>query len=147
VAGRNTRSGAALLANDMHLGLGIPNTWYRVRLRVQGSGDATRPGGVTLPGVPIMVVGSNGRIAWGFHEQLWRLERPGACRALGRRQQLSQCIRLETDRTQHRDRGLEFWLLACTVTIESTEWGPILPDAAELGPETRGNVCTRVDGA
>jgi penicillin amidase len=68
VAGARTRSGAALLANDMHLGLSIPNTWYRARLQVDGSaGDpAIDVTGVTLPGVPVVVVGSNGRVAWGF---------------------------------------------------------------------------------
>ncbi len=65
VAGSRTRSGAGLVANDMHLGLGVPNTWYRVRLRVRGPG-ARDLAGVTLPGAPIMVVGSNGHVAWGF---------------------------------------------------------------------------------
>ena len=74
VAGRNTKSGAALLANDMHLGLGIPNTWYRVRLRVQGHGGARDLMGLTLPGMPILVVGSNRPHRVGIHEQLWRLE-------------------------------------------------------------------------
>lgn len=65
VAGSRTRSGAGLVANDMHLGLGVPNTWYRARLRVRDGAprDLT---GVTLPGAPLMVVGSNGHVAWGF---------------------------------------------------------------------------------
>jgi penicillin amidase len=62
VAGRRTGDGRALLANDMHLGLRVPNIWFRVRLVYPGV-DAT---GVSLPGVPGLVVGSNGRIAWGF---------------------------------------------------------------------------------
>ena len=68
VAGTHTRSGAALLANDMHLGLAVPNTWYRVRLLVASESPADRRDlmGLTLPGAPIMVVGSNGHIAWGF---------------------------------------------------------------------------------
>ena len=65
VAGSRTRSGAGLIANDMHLGLGVPNTWYRARLRVGGS-ESRDLTGVTLPGAPILVVGSNGRVAWGF---------------------------------------------------------------------------------
>ena len=68
VAGSHTRSGAALLADDMHLGLSIPNTWYRVRLQVEASANeaAIDVTGATLPGVPLVVVGSNGRVAWGF---------------------------------------------------------------------------------
>ncbi len=69
VAGLHTASGAALLANDMHLGLRVPSTWYRARLRVEPVGGE-EPGlditGVTLAGAPIIVAGSNGSIAWGF---------------------------------------------------------------------------------
>ncbi len=65
VAGSKTRHGGALLANDMHLGHSMPNIWYRV-LMVVGSDPARRLVGVTLPGTPSLVVGSNGDIAWGF---------------------------------------------------------------------------------
>ena len=69
VAGNLTHSGAAILANDMHLGLRVPDIWFRVRLRYP---DSTAPNGqrdavgVSLPGTPALVVGSNGQIAWGF---------------------------------------------------------------------------------
>lgn len=68
VAGTHTASGAALLADDMHLGLAVPNVWYRARLQVAKAGDeaAVDVTGVTLPGVPLIVVGSNGHVAWGF---------------------------------------------------------------------------------
>jgi penicillin amidase len=67
VAGRLTRHGGALLADDMHLGLALPNTWYRAEIRVAGAaGDTTRLVGVTLPGAPGLIVGSNGHVAWGF---------------------------------------------------------------------------------
>ena len=65
VAGRHTSTGAALVANDMHLNLRVPSVWYRARLIVAGE----RPlelNGVTLPGAPLLVAGSNGHIAWGF---------------------------------------------------------------------------------
>jgi penicillin amidase len=62
VAGKLTRSGSALLANDMHLGLAMPGTWYRMSLQWPGH----RITGVTLPGTPLVVVGSTGRVAWGF---------------------------------------------------------------------------------
>ncbi len=64
LAGGRTASGRALVANDMHLGLRVPNTWYRARLLATHDGvDVT---GVTLPGLPAVVAGSNGRVAWGF---------------------------------------------------------------------------------
>jgi len=61
--------GPALIANDMHLGLRAPNLWFRARVVYpdanQGDGyvDVT---GVSLPGTPVVIVGSNGQIAWGF---------------------------------------------------------------------------------
>lgn len=69
VAGLLTGSGAAMLANDMHLALRVPNIWFRTRLRYP---DPAAPNsqrdvnGVSLPGMPAVVVGSNGQIAWGF---------------------------------------------------------------------------------
>jgi penicillin amidase len=69
VAGSLTDNGAAILANDMHLSLRVPNIWFRVRLRYPdpaapaGQRDAS---GVSLPGTPALVVGSNGQVAWGF---------------------------------------------------------------------------------
>ena len=68
LAGNRTASGSALLANDMHLNLRVPNTWYRASLvfpTADGQGE-TRITGVTLPGAPLVIAGSNGHVAWGF---------------------------------------------------------------------------------
>jgi penicillin G amidase len=62
VSGAHTASGKPLLSNDMHLPHRIPNTWYEVHL-TSGSFDVA---GVSLPGVPFVIVGHNQRIAWGF---------------------------------------------------------------------------------
>ncbi len=64
LAGRLSASGAALVANDMHLSLDVPAIWYRARLRV--TGEERELNGVTLAGTPVLVAGSNGRVAWGF---------------------------------------------------------------------------------
>jgi penicillin amidase len=67
VAGRLTVHGGALLANDMHLALRLPNIWYRATLIFPDeSGRERRISGVTLPGAPVIVSGSNGHIAWGY---------------------------------------------------------------------------------
>lgn len=67
VAGSHSASGAAMLANDMHLGLRLPNTWYRARLIVDAEGEDARDlVGVTLPGLPMLIAGSNGAVAWGY---------------------------------------------------------------------------------
>jgi penicillin amidase len=67
VAGRHTHHGRALLANDMHLGLSVPNIWYRAVFEFPNqAGGVRRVVGVTLPGAPAIVAGSNGDVAWGF---------------------------------------------------------------------------------
>jgi penicillin amidase len=68
VAGSRTSTGAAIVSDDMHLGISLPNTWYRVMLRFpDGAGGTRRMVGLTLPGAPpVIVVGSNGHVAWGF---------------------------------------------------------------------------------
>ena len=69
VAGRLTGNGGAIVANDMHLPIRVPNTWYRAALEwpdPHTAGEMHRVIGVTLPGVPAMVVGSNTHLAWGF---------------------------------------------------------------------------------
>ena len=65
VDGRRSTHGGAIVADDMHLGLRMPNIWYRVRQRVTGD-NGYEVTGVSLPGAPIVVAGSNGKIAWGF---------------------------------------------------------------------------------
>jgi penicillin G amidase len=62
VSGAHTVTGKPLLSNDMHLGHQMPNLWYEAHLRA-GTFDVA---GVTLPGMPYVIVGHNQRIAWGF---------------------------------------------------------------------------------
>ena len=68
VAGSRTAQGGAMLANDMHLGLAVPSIWYRAQLELTDANSAKplRAAGLTLPGLPALVVGSNGAVAWGF---------------------------------------------------------------------------------
>jgi penicillin amidase len=68
LAGSRSANGAAIVSDDMHLGIQLPNTWYRLALRFPGAdGVERRVVGVSLPGAPpLVVVGSNGRVAWGF---------------------------------------------------------------------------------
>jgi penicillin amidase len=62
ISGAHTVSGKPLLSNDMHLGHQMPNLWYEAHLHC-GDFDVA---GVTLPGLPYVIVGHNQRIAWGF---------------------------------------------------------------------------------
>ena len=67
VAGSRSDTGAAIVSDDMHLGIMLPNTWYRAALQFpDGKGGQRHVVGVTLPGTPVVVVGSNGHVAWGY---------------------------------------------------------------------------------
>lgn len=67
VSGALTASGKPILCNDPHLALNVPPTWYEAHLVVR-SGEEVKLNvrGVVFPGVPIIVIGRNDRIAWGF---------------------------------------------------------------------------------
>ncbi len=62
VDGRHTATGAPLLAGDPHLAFGFPGIWYLARIETPDGVLA----GATAPGVPFLVLGHNGHIAWSF---------------------------------------------------------------------------------
>jgi penicillin amidase len=62
VAGALSETGKPLLANDPHLSLSAPGLWYLAHLSAPGLNVI----GATLPGLPMVVLGRNDRIAWGF---------------------------------------------------------------------------------
>jgi penicillin G amidase len=62
VSGDYTQSGKPLLANDTHLELSIPPIWYELHVTAPGLNAK----GFTLPGAPLIVIGHNDHIAWGF---------------------------------------------------------------------------------
>ena len=61
-----TNTKAAMLSNDMHLSMAVPVIWYRAQLNYTHNNQAYQVTGVSLPGAPAIVVGSNNKIAWGF---------------------------------------------------------------------------------
>ncbi len=129
VAGRLTETGAAMLANDMHLALRVPNIWFRARLLYpdpaapHGQREAV---GVTLPGTPALVAGSNGQIAWGFTNSYgdwldWvRVQRDPADPA--RYKVPGGWDRIELHRERIRIKGAPDRLLQ----VRDTRWGPIM---------------------
>jgi len=129
VAGKLTGSGAAMLANDMHLGLRVPNIWFRARLRYPdpAAPDGQRDiNGVSLPGTPAIVVGSNGQIAWGFTNSYgdwldWiRVQRDPADPA--RYKVPDGWATIETHEEHIQVKGQPDTILV----VESTRWGPIM---------------------
>lgn len=61
IAGSRTADGRAIVANDPHLQLTAPGIWHRMELEW---GDRAAIG-ITYPGSPGLVIGSNGFVAWG----------------------------------------------------------------------------------
>ncbi|HWU77191.1 MAG TPA: penicillin acylase family protein [Rhodanobacter sp.] len=137
VGGALTDTGAAMLANDMHLGLGTPNIWFRTRLRYP---DATAPhgerdvNGVSLPGTPAMIIGSNGQIAWGFTNSYgdwldWvRVQRDPADPA--RYKVPEGWAKIETHDEHIQVKGQPDTILK----VEDTRWGPIMGKDADGTP-------------
>ena len=67
VGGARTESGKPILANDPHLGLTAPGIWYLAHLHVKNADGTSRNlVGVTLPGAPLVLLGRNDKLAWGF---------------------------------------------------------------------------------
>ena len=69
VSGQLTKHGGALIESDMHLKHRVPNIWYRARIQYPDPLDPFQTisvTGVTLPGAPLIVAGSNGQVAWAF---------------------------------------------------------------------------------
>ena len=61
VDGSKTRDGRAIVSNDIHMRPTVPNIWYRVNMR-HGTASVS---GVVVPGIPVVIAGSNNYVAWG----------------------------------------------------------------------------------
>jgi penicillin G amidase len=62
VSGSRTASGRPILANDPHLGLTAPSIWMPMVMR----GGDIQVAGVTIPGMPNVIIGRTPAVAWGF---------------------------------------------------------------------------------
>jgi penicillin amidase len=135
VSGALTRDGRAIVADDMHLGLRAPGIWFRARLRypdLRAPGGKVDVQGFTLPGLPAVVVGSNGHVAWAFTNSYvdttdWKRIVP--CAAA--RTPAAPCTPVKAHRETIRVAGAS----AATLVVEDTAWGPILerePDGSAL---------------
>ncbi len=115
VAGRRSASGAPLLASDPHLGYGAPVLWYLARIELA---DGRMLAGATAPGTPLMIIGRNADLAWGFttthsDTQDVFVETPDAVR------------RTRTELIQVRGQD------PVTLTVRETENGPVISDLDE----------------
>lgn len=134
IGGAISATGSAIVANDMHLGIRVPNTWFRASFEYQNSENRpVKVTGATLPGTPNIIIGSNGNIAWGFTNSYgdW-----------------SDVIVLETntDNSQYlTPDGYQRFIKrkqiiavkdqdAVNITVTDTIWGPV------IGKDAQGNI-------
>ena len=61
LSGSKTKSGKPILCNDPHLNLTLPSIWFQVQIHTPEANTY----GVSLPGVPGIIIGFNDDIAWG----------------------------------------------------------------------------------
>jgi len=131
VDGLRSSSGVPIVANDMHLGLGVPNTWFRMRLELAGAGGFAVTG-VSLPGVPAIAVGSNGHVAWSFTNSygdwidLVRLDTAGCEEGY---RSVRGCETFERIETVIDVAHAE----SVTHEILRTRWGPVIESPANGG--------------
>ena len=127
VDGVHSVTGKPILANDPHLGFTLPGLWYLARLET----PSLRSAGATVPGVPLIILGHNDRIAWGMTttgsdvEDLFieRLDPRDPDRYVT--PEGSVPFRARTEIIQVRGKS------PVTLTVRETRHGPVLSDAVE----------------
>ncbi len=129
VAGVRAWAGYPLLANDMHLSLRAPSTWYLNGLHA--STDGLHVAGLSVPGVPGVVVGYNREIAWSFTNGM-----------VDDTDFAVEVVNLDGSAYRHGDRWVEFAVRPETIQVRgrrdpevqlvrSTIRGPVVSDVLE----------------
>ena len=114
VAGSRTESGAALMANDPHLGVFLPNLWLLAGYK----SPSYHTVGMMIPGMPFMALGRNNRIAWGGTNM----------RALS--SDLVDVSTLPPEQFSERRETLGVrWWFDRDITVRETPFGPVISDA------------------
>ena len=117
VAGNRTDTGGALMANDPHLGIMIPNVWLIAGIKSPSYHSV----GLMAPGLPIFAIGRNPYIAWGgtnmraASSDLYDVSKVPASEIVERNESI----------------GVRWWFDS-DVTVRETEWGPIVSDVPLL---------------
>ncbi len=117
VAGHRTDTGGALMANDPHLGILVPNVWLIAGVH----SPSYHAVGLMAPGLPIFAIGRNPYIAWGGTNM----------RAAS--SDLYDVSEVPTSEIEERSESIGVrWWFDSDVTVRETRWGPIVTDAPLL---------------
>jgi len=135
VSGKKTESGHAILCNDPHLGLNLPMIWYAQQL----NSPDINTFGVTVPGVPGILLGFNDSIAWGatnadrdlrdWYQISFRDDQCDEYQYGGK--WLKTQKRIETIKIKGRDDYSD--------TVVYTHYGPVVYDRSYMGDSNRVN--------
>jgi penicillin amidase len=136
VDGAHSQSGKPILANDPHLGFSTPGFWYLVRLKTPQHAIE----GGSVAGTPLVIIGHNENIAWGFTtttadiEDLFieKLDPADSSRYMVADGSVSFRTRQETIAV--RDAA------TVTLTVRSTRHGPVISDMLPAGTIDTGYV-------
>lgn len=141
VSGSLSRSGSALISNDMHLGVQMPSIWYEIGMHINPSspsGEEYDVRGYSFAGVPGIISGQNRHIAWGITNvggdvQDYSLEKidPGNRNRYLDEEGNWKTMTLRDEVIRVRDRDEPVFL-----TVRSTDRGPVvsdLPFLSDLG--------------
>ncbi len=140
IGGARTASGKPLLVNDPHLSSRIPSIWYLAHVQ----GGAINAIGATFPGLPAVVIGHNGQIAWGVTntgpdvQDLYveRIDAQNFVEYNGTREPvtlISESIKVKNEEP-------------VTLTVRVTRHGPIISDVTDGTGETLAFRWTVLDG-
>ncbi len=124
VGAAKTGTGAAMIANDPHLGISLPNLWVLAGVK----SPSFHAVGLMVPGVPFVAVGRNAHIAWGGTNM----------RSAG--SDLFDVSGLSKEQITERVESVPTrWWFTTEHKIRETPYGPIFSDAAIL-PKREGEV-------
>ena len=128
ISGSKSATGKPILANDPHLGLCLPSTWYEIAITTPEFSAQ----GVTLLGMPGIMIGFNEDIAWGetnvghdmmdYHHIQWTNDKK--TKYLFDSSIVDADIKIETFQVKGLGEVLD--------TVRYTHWGPIVEDATDL---------------
>jgi len=128
VSGDRTASGSAIVACDPHLGITQPNIWCIMGYRTSGRAIT----GLTIPGMPFVLVGRNQHVAWGGTNMqnvasiLYDVE-----------DEDESTFETRTERLDTR------WWFDTSVSIRESEHGPVISDASLFRELSEGPVAMR----
>ena len=117
VAAERTDTGGALMANDPHLGIMVPNVWLIAGVK----SPSYHAVGLMAPGLPIFAIGRNPHIAWGGTNM----------RAASSDLYDVSGVPASDIAERSESIGVRWWFDS-DVTVRETEWGPIVSDAPLL---------------